>query len=248
MIEFNRYELEKLLMLLGQKILAIVPARGGSKGVSLKNLQEIHGIPLVGWAGKFVSKLSELDRSIVSTDHEKIAIAAEEYGLAAPFRRSKDLSGDFIGDIEVLEDGLIQMEKIDGCRYDVVLMLQPTSPLRKIDDVRAILNMLITKKLDSVWSISATDIKYHPLKQLTFSKGNLNFFDNKGGNIIARQQLNQIYHRNGIAYALSRECLLNQKALLGKNSSAYIIEDSSISIDTLQDINKVSKLLKLDSY
>ena len=93
-------------MINGKKILAVVPARGGSKGVHKKNLREIMGIPLVGIAGKTLNLIPEIDYKIVSTDSEEIAFEATNYGLEAPFMRPPELSGDRVGDIPVLKHAL----------------------------------------------------------------------------------------------------------------------------------------------
>ena len=122
-------------MLDGRRILAVVPARGGSKGIKLKNLREIHGVSLVARVGHVVQKLPVLDRAVVSTDHEEIARAAEAAGLDAPFRRPEEISGDRIGDLDVLTHALETMEAIDGTTYDIVVMLQPTSPSRQPEHV-----------------------------------------------------------------------------------------------------------------
>lgn len=122
-------------------------------------------------------------------------------------------------------------------------MLQPTSPLRTAKHVTNTIEHLITKKLDSTWTISQTDSKSHPLKQLTMKEGKLGYYDNKGKEIIARQQLEPVYHRNGIAYAITRECLLEQKTLMGKKSGAILLEDNLVSIDTEWDIELTEFLI-----
>ena len=83
-----------------KRVLAVCPARGGSKGIPLKNLQPFRGVPLVATVGQLVAKIPEIDRAVVSTDHDEIARVAEDSGLAAPFRRPETLSGDRIGDLE----------------------------------------------------------------------------------------------------------------------------------------------------
>jgi len=220
-----------------RRILAIVPARGGSKGIARKNLREVGGVPLVGRVGALIPQLRELDRIVISTDDEEIACLAERFGIAAPFRRPTELSGDFIGDLDVLKHGLEAMEAIDGVRYDVVVMLQPTAPLRRAEQVRAALRKAIDENWDAVWTVSPTDSKAHPLKQLTLGKdGALDYYDPAGDHIIARQQLNQVYHRNGVAYAITRECLMEQNTIKGARSAALIIDGPDVSIDTEWDI------------
>ena len=225
-------------MIGSNRILAVCPARGGSKGIPRKNLKPFRGVPLVATVGRMVAKIPEIDRAVVSTDHDEIARVAEDSGLAAPFRRPEELSGDRIGDLEVLTNALEEMEAIDAVRYDVVLMLQPTSPLRRVEHVRDTLAMLVTDGFDAVWTVSETDSKEHPLKQLTVDRdsGRLDYYDADGGAIIARQQLTPVYHRNGVAYAISRSCLLDQKNIKGANTGALVIPGHTVSIDTLWDL------------
>jgi len=221
-----------------KRVLAVCPARGGSKGIPLKNLQPFRGVPLVAVVGRLVETIPEIDRAVVSTDHDEIARVAEDAGLAAPFRRPEALSGDRIGDLEVLTNALEEMEAIDGACYDIVLMLQPTSPLRRAAHVREALGMLTSGTFDSVWTVSETDSKGHPLKQLTIDheSGRMDYYDTEGAKIVARQQLGAVYHRNGVAYAITRECLLEKKSIKGANTGALIIPGHMVSIDTLWDL------------
>src|SRR5581483_3524684 len=149
-------------MVRNRRVLAVVPARGGSKGIPLKNLREVGGRSLIARVGDVIRAVPEIDRAVVSTDHEGIARAAEQAGIAAPFRRPEDISGDRIGDLEVLTHALRTTEQLDGVRYDIVVMLQPTSPLRRAADVSATIQMLVTGDWDSVWTVSQTDTKAHP--------------------------------------------------------------------------------------
>jgi len=227
-----------------KRILAVVPARGGSKGIPLKNLQPINGTPLVAMVGDIVKAVPEIDRTVVSTDHDEIAAVAESAGIAAPFRRPETLSGDRIGDLEVLSHALQEMEAQDGVTYDIVVMLQPTSPLREPQHVKDCIQKLIDGDWDAVWTVSETDSKGHPLKQLTIAEdGTMDYYDPAGANIIARQQLKPVYHRNGIAYAITRECLLNQKTIKGAKTSALVIEGDHVSIDTLWDMELVEFIM-----
>ena len=233
-------------MISGRRVLVVVPARGGSKGIPLKNLRPVAGVPLVARVGHVATALGELDRAVVSTDHEEIAAVAEAAGLAAPFRRPEDLSGDRIGDLEVLTHALLETERTDGVTHDVVVMLQPTSPLRRPEDVAATLRMLVYGAWDAVWTVSETESKAHPLKQLTVDPGSgrLDYYDPRGKTIVARQQLAPVYHRNGIAYAITRQCLLEQKTIMGARSAALVIERPTISIDTEWDIELCELLMR----
>jgi CMP-N,N'-diacetyllegionaminic acid synthase len=230
-------------MIAGAKVLAVVPARGGSKGIPRKNLRTIRGRSLVALAGDVALAVPEIDRRIVSTDDAEIARAAEAAGIDAPFMRPTEIAGDRIGDWDVLAHALQATEQLDATRYDIVVMLQPTSPLRRAEDVSAVIRMLVDGKYDSVWSVSSTDLKAHPLKQLVLREGRMDYWDERGAQIIARQQLEPVYHRNGVAYAISRDCLLGQKTIKGARTGAYIVAGEHVSIDTEQDIELIEFLL-----
>jgi CMP-N,N'-diacetyllegionaminic acid synthase len=182
---------------------------------------------------------------VVSTDHEGIAAEAERAGLAAPFRRPEGLSGPMIADWDVLHHALIAMEAFDAVTYDVVLMLQPTSPSRTPDHVNRTIAALIDGGFDAVWTVSETDSKGHPLKQLTVScRGDLDYYDPAGAAIVARQQLTPIYHRNGIAYAITRQCLMEQRTIKGQRTGAVIIDEPVANIDTELDFAWAEFLLQ----
>lgn len=229
----------------GRRVLAVVPARGGSKGIPLKNLRSILGVPMVAKVGDVVRALPWIDRAVVSTDHDEIASVAEAAGLAAPFRRPSGISGDTVSDTDVLTHALYETERLDRVTYDVILMLQPTSPLRKPEDVQAAVAMLVDGGWDAVWTVSETDSKAHPLKQMVVGgSGELDYYDQAGSTIIARQQLRPVYHRNGIAYAISRECLLEQRGIKGTKTGAYVVPGQHVSIDTEWDIALVEYILR----
>jgi CMP-N-acetylneuraminic acid synthetase len=230
-------------MIEGKSVLAVVPARGGSKGIRLKNLREVAGRSLVARVGDVIAEVPEIDRAVVSTDHREIAEAAEASGVAAPFMRPEGLSGDFIGDIDVLTHALEASEALDRTRYDIVVMLQPTSPLRTPAQVSATIKMLVSGGWDSVWTVSPTDSKAHPLKQLKVADGVLALYDPAGSGVIARQQMGALYHRNGVAYAMTRACILEQRTIKGEKSGALVLEGHHVSIDTEWDIALVEFVL-----
>jgi CMP-N,N'-diacetyllegionaminic acid synthase len=222
----------------------VVPARGGSKGVRLKNIHPLDGIPLIAHVGRVLREVPAVDRAVVSTDNNAIAAEAVAAGIEAPFRRPESLSGDLISDQQVLQHALTTMEQLDGSVYDVVLMLQPTSPLRRPQHVTSVIEKLVSANWDAVWTVSPTELKYHPLKQLTVSEdGAMEYFDERGSSIIARQQLAPVYHRNGAAYAVTRDCLLRQGTLKGARTAAVVLTEPMVSIDTLDDFARVEQHL-----
>ena len=230
-------------MIRNKKILVVVPARGGSKGIKLKNLALLNGKPLVTIVGDVVKKLNYVDRAVVSTDHPEIARIAKSSGLDVPFMRPEELSGDFVADIPVLTHALFEMEKIDKTNYDIIIMLQPTSPLRTPDHVTNTVIKLIEGGYDSVMTVSETDSKGHPLKQLIIENDVVTNYDDAAKEIVARQQLNKVFHRNGVAYAMTRDCVVKQKAQMGKKASALVIEDPVVNIDTVWDIRLANMIM-----
>ena len=230
-------------MLNNKKILAVIPARGGSKGIKLKNLKKIRNKSLISIVAFFIKKCFFFDYSVLSTDHNKIKKEAKKNNLKV-IDRPKKLSGDRVSDTNVLIHAVKETEKNLNNKFDIIVMLHPTSPLRNIKDIKGSIKKLIVGKLDSVWTISKTDSKYHPDKQLILKRGRLSYFSKKGAKIINRQQLGQVYYRNSAAYVLDRNFLIKKKKLIGNKSSGYIVKNKQISIDTIKDLKLANLLYK----
>jgi len=192
--------------------------------------------------GRVIQQLDYIDRVVVSTDHPEIARIAKESGLDVPFMRPEPISGDRVPDWPVLHHALNATEEDDNETYDIIVMLPPTSPLRKPEHITMAIEKLIGGNYDAVWTLSETDSKYHPYKQLTLEDGLVGYYDDKGAQIIARQQLSPTYYRNGVAYAISRNCLINSKSIKGHKTSAIIIDDPIVNIDTEFDF-KLAEIL-----
>lgn len=220
----------------GKKILAVIPARGGSKGIYRKNLTKIGDFSLIAHAAQICSELDWLDNSIISTDDKKMSEEGIKFGLGAPFIRPKKLATDKASAIDVWKHAFIESEKHYNESYDISILMEPSSPFRKAKHITQTIEKLISGGFDSVLTVSETDSKSHPLKQLIFEGDYLEFYDDEGEKIVARQQLKSVYHRNGVAYSMTRECLLNQKAIIGKNTSAILINDYIVNLDTENDL------------
>lgn len=223
--------------MIGQRtVLAVIPARGGSKGVPLKNIQELWGRSLIAHVADVVREAGIFDRAIVSTDHTEIANEASRSGLDVPFVRPPELSGDLVGDHPVLLHALAEAEQLDDKRYDVIVMLQPTCPQRRAEHVVGAVEKLITQGWDAVWTVSPSDLKYHPQKQLTVGPDDrMDYYDPSGRSIVARQQLKPVYYRNGAAYAITRDALRAGSSLKPDHTGALVINEPFVSIDTAED-------------
>lgn len=224
-------------MINGKSVLAIVPARGGSKGIPKKNLATLSGISLVGRAGMIARQTPEIDQAVVSTDDSEIGQEARRSGLSYFFSRPASLSGDLVGDVAVLSHALTESERYFERDFDIVVMLQPTSPLRTAQQVSESIRLLIQRQADSVWTVTHVPLSYHPEKQMRVSpEGHLDFWLPSGKEIIARQQLSSSYVRNGVSYVIRKHLLTEHESLLGKNAVAMIIEGPQVSIDTPEDL------------
>lgn len=229
----------------GSRVLAIIPARGGSKGIPKKNIALVAGKPLVSYTIELAQNLPWLDATLVSTDSEEIAEVSTRTAGVEVVWRPEDLSGDRIGDHPVLRHALLAHEEKTRKRYDIVLMLQPTSPLRTINDVENCLTTLQEGKWDAVWSVSKTALTYHPIKQLTLApNGKLDFVIPGAHAIVARQQLEPVFHRNGVCYAFARDFLVDSESTYSLDkTSAVEIPGAHISIDTPDDLLAVEKIM-----
>lgn len=227
------------------KVLAIVPARGGSKGIRLKNLRVVAGQSLLARTLALASSLPEISEVCVSTDHPDIKAAALEFDGVTIVDRPEDLSGDRVADSPVLQHALQTMEALLNTRFDIVLMLQVTSPLRDVRDIRACLQALEGAGLDAAWTVSPTELHFHPLKQLVVDDtGKMELYDPRGLEIVARQQLTPVFHRNGSCYALRRDFLLSSDGLFSPGKSQAIISEGiRVNIDTEEDLLLAEELL-----
>jgi len=227
------------------KVLAIVPARGGSKGIRLKNLRVVAGQSLLARTLGLASSLPEISQVCVSTDHPDIKAAALEFDGVTVVDRPEELSGDRVADSPVLKHALEATEALLDMRFDIVLMLQVTSPLRDARDIRECLEALANDNGDAAWTVSPTELHFHPLKQLVVDDaGNMDLYDSRGLEIVARQQLTPVFHRNGSCYALRRDFLMSSDTLFSPGKSKAIISEGvRVNIDTEEDLTIAEELL-----
>jgi CMP-N,N'-diacetyllegionaminic acid synthase len=217
------------------RVLGIIPARGGSKGVPRKNLKKLNGLPLIKYTldAALNSNLSEL---VVSTEDEEIANFAKLCGCKVPFFRPLDLASDTASSIDVAIHALNAMEEITHSNFDAIMLLQPTTPFRSNQDINDALSLIShDEKASSV--ISVVDVKaHHPARMKYIENGVLidpdfcEKYENQN-----RQELQPMYIRNGAVYLTKRETILSS-SFKGLKSLALIMpEERSVNIDTLSD-------------
>jgi CMP-N,N'-diacetyllegionaminic acid synthase len=227
-----------------KKILAIIPARGGSKGIKLKNLCKINKKTLIEITAETVKDTKYIDEAVISSDHDGIIEEAKKFGLSCYFKRPFNLSRDRIADLPVLQHALKTTETATGQKYDIILMLQPTSPMRNSKDIENVICKVINNDFDTVWTIFKVDHKFHPDKQLIIKQNQkLDYYSENGHKIIARQQLKDSYNRDGLVYGYTRKALLENNLILGKNPGFVITKRYTVNIDSIEDLKEAELLL-----
>ena len=222
-------------------ILAVIPARGGSKGIPRKNLQEIKKRTLVSWAITTANSVSDISHSAVSTDSDEIAQESFRSGVTSVVKRPEMLSGDTVLDQPVLRHAMLEIESKSQIQFDFVIMLQPTSPIRKKEDIENAIRLIKEKKYDSIWSISQEELHHHPQKQLKIDENGLMDTFLGGKLQIRRQDLQNTYIRNGSFYIFTRDTVLNDNNLKGNSCFGYITRHKYINIDTIQELEILRK-------
>lgn len=207
------------------KIIAIIPARSGSKGLKDKNIKELKGKPLIAYTIEAAQNSNLFDTILVSTDSEKYAQISREYGAEVPFLRSNENSGDKAGSWDVVKEVLSKLDT----KYNIVVLLQPTSPLRTAEDIVSAMNLFFEKNADTLFSVCETP---HPAFWCNTLDENLSTKDFiKEEYNLPRQELPKTYTLNGAIYIIKTD-KLNPINFYSEKSYAYIMnKEHSIDID-----------------
>ena len=231
-------------MIDNKRILAIIPARGGSKRLPRKNILNLAGKPLIAWSIESALASKYIDRVIVSSDDDEIAAISEKYGADVPFMRPADLATDESTSIDVVLYTIEALRGIDE-QYDYVILLQPTSPLRQAKHIDDSISQMINKGSDAI--ISVCESEHHPLWNNTLdSDMSMDNFLEASIRNKRSQDLEKQDRINGSIYISSIEKLKKENSFfLRKNCSAYIMnQDVSIDIDKKIDLDLASLILK----
>ena len=176
------------------------------------------------------------------TDSKKIQKLSIYYGAKCPFLRPKKLALDHTSDLQLMIYELKKYESYFKKRYDYICLLQPSSPLRKIKQIKSCFKILKKSKPDAIWTVSEVDNKFHPIKQVYSENNYLKYCDKNGKNFVARQDLKKTYIRNGVAYFFSRNSILKKKTILPKKTQLFLINKNKIAnIDTKKDLDFARK-------
>lgn len=215
-------------------VLAVVPARGGSKGLPGKNIRPLAGIPLIGHSIRCAKMTPEVDRIIVSTDSEEIANVARREGAEVPFLRPAELAGDKTAMWPVMRHALEQMERLDGRRYESLLLLDPTSPGRTPDDIRKAIEILSgDPSCDGI--IGVSEPEFNPYWHCVIEEGGyMRDLISGAERFSRRQDVPTVYRINATLYLWKRDFVLTaDNWRTGRLKMLEVPEARAIHIDEL---------------
>jgi CMP-N,N'-diacetyllegionaminic acid synthase len=236
------------------KVLGVVTARGGSKGLPGKNLRPLAGKPLIAHTIDAARESQAFDRVMLTTDDDAIADAGRWYGCEVPFMRPAELARDETPHLPVLQHAVQWLRESERYEPDAVMILQPTSPLRRVSDIRESIALLERSGADSVVSVSEVPAHYNPMRMLRVDENGVATLFVTGEpvrrRINRRQDMPAAWTMNGAIY-LFRTFVLDPRrdggaSLYGDRTAAYVMpHDFGISIDSLDDWSAVEQILRL---
>jgi len=225
--------------------IAIIPARGGSKGVPGKNLALVGGLSLLARAIGCAKESGLFDYVLVSTDDASIAEEGRRVGAAVPFLRPDALAGDKAAVIDAIRDALARLEAAGEAPFHLVALLEPTSPMRTPDILRRTVEAAESDGADAAVTVSETPLRFHPLKQFELdAQGLARHAHPAAGQVVNRQELRPTYVRNGLCYAVRTSALAAGHGVLGTAPRAVLVEGPIVNIDDPEDLALARRLLE----
>jgi len=229
----------------GVSVLAVVPARGGSKSIPRKNLQPVAGLSLIGHAARTIGALDWVDAMILSTDDEEIAAEGRLQGLDVPFLRPAELASDTAKSVDMWRHAWLAAEEHYGRRFDVSILIEPTSPLRRPEDLERTVAALLDADSAAAATFSRTPAHYTPHKTLTVDReGRIGFYLKGAPPVTIRQEIPAYYHRNGVCYALRRATLIDAGTIIENDCVAVVIDRPLVNIDEPIELEWAEFLLR----
>jgi CMP-N,N'-diacetyllegionaminic acid synthase len=226
------------------RILAVIPARGGSKGVPRKNIRRLNGKPLLQYTTEAALAAQRLTRVIVSTDDDEIAELGRRCGVEVPFLRPPHLAEDGTPMIAVVQHALAHMEHA-GDRFDAVSVLQPTCPFRPRGEIDGCIETLERTGVDAVMTVAVVPSEYNPhWVYLAGEDGCLRLVTGAAEPIPNRQALPQAFHRDGSVYVTRRQVIVERHSFYGDRVLGCLVApEGRVNIDTLDDWHAAERVL-----
>jgi CMP-N,N'-diacetyllegionaminic acid synthase len=225
-------------------VIGIIPARGGSKGLPGKNIRNLAGRPLIAWTIERALSSEYFDRVIVNTDDRDIACVAERCGAEVPFLRPEELAHDRTPMMDVVRHTIDYFREINT-KFDYTALLEPTSPLRKPDDIDRAIKQLIDreKEADSLVSVGEVHLE-HPSIMKKVSEGKLTPYEVDTGIVTRRQELEEVYFPYGVIYLTKTDKLLEHGTFYLNNTIPYFIERwQNYEVDDIYDFIAIEAVM-----
>jgi len=229
------------------KIVATICARGGSKGIPRKNIRPLCGKPLIVHTIEVAKKYKLIDRIIVSTDAPEIAEIAKASGAEVPFLRPKELATDDAPKLTVIKHAIQFLESEEGYHTDIVVDLDPTSPLRTEKDIEACVRMVMDEGADNVFSVTKAHRNPY-FNMVEVIDGNVQLVKQLAQAVIRRQDAPQVYDLNASIYVWKREALMNNDSIFLERTKIYVMPEWTTDIDNEVDFEFVEFILEKGMY
>ncbi|BCX88985.1 CMP-N,N'-diacetyllegionaminic acid synthase [Methylomarinovum tepidoasis] len=220
----------------GHSVLAVVPARGGSKGIPGKNLREVGGRSLIGWTGWLIDQIPWIDQALLSTDDPALAEEGRRSGLAVPFLRPPELATDTALGIDVWRHAWLAAEAHWRRQFDLAVYLQPTTPLRRPEHIEKTVEALSAGNFEAATTIAPVPGHFVPEKILRLDESGCvrPYLDKSLSN---RQQAPRYYYRTGACYAAWRDTIVTKRRIVEGNCAGVVIETPTANIDDPIDLD-----------
>ncbi len=225
-------------------MIAIIPARGGSKGLPGKNVKELNGKPLIAYTIEAALRANGIDKVIVSTDDKEIADVAVRYGAEVPFMRPDYLASDTSSAVDVYVHAVETLNDMYGINIEKFMVLLPTAPLRQYTHIEEALDLFEKEKPDTLISMKDAPVPVSWYFRADSYLRLKNLGEGNGSPIVNRQKNEQYYIPNGAIYILDYNLLKEKRTYYSNNTIMYHMKDEdSVDIDTLQDFKYAEFLL-----
>jgi CMP-N,N'-diacetyllegionaminic acid synthase len=226
------------------RVLGLIPARGGSKGVPGKNIRSLGGKPLLQWTAEAALAARTLSKVVLSTDDDGIASVGRSCGLTVPFRRPTELAADDTATLDVIQHAIRALDEL-GDRFDAVCLLQPTSPFRKTSEIDACVDLFLASDADAVLSVRRVPAEYNPhWVYFRLPDGSLRLSTGESQPLPRRQLLPPAFHRDGSVYVTRRNVIMDLNSLYGTRVLAYEASGEAINIDSEADWDRAEARLR----
>lgn len=233
----------------GYSLIAIIPARCGSKGLPNKNIKNLNGKPLMSWSIETALKCNYIDEVMVSTDSEEYAKIARRFGANVPFIRPDKYASDTASRKDLIQH-TIDFYKKKGRQFDYIVFLEPTSPLRVLDDLNKSIETLLNDKngAESIVGICKLE-NTHPEFLVELDNGFLDFsYSKQPSKILRRQDINTLYFYEGSLYISETNAYLEKEFYHSKTLGYIVPRWKSLEIDEIEDFVMIESIMKYKKY